>query len=429
MAAPITQDVVIIGAGLAGLTLALSLHAEGIPCSVYDLRVPTRRAGGALMLAPNALRVLDSLDLYADLKPQGWNFERLDFKTEDLQTVGSYDFGIPTKHGYHALRIYRDVLLRSVIAAAEGRGIPVHHGYRFSHVISESADEGRVTFAFADGTTRTCSLLVGADGIHSAVRSYLAPDVQPTYSGLCALVGAVDRNIVTFPPGAEADFAQAVTIQGAPGAMVLAPQTAAGNEYMLGTQRAFDERDAAGWKALMGDKDAVMALMRRGEEGWRSELVRSALKGVKRETVYIWPFYVIPKLEAWSSTPGRVVILGDAAHAIPPTVGQGATQSLEDAYSLATLMTRVSEESDWRGALNWWQGMRQERIDRVLDLTTRLNNARATKEEREKLPADKLWQSEGGEDMEWLYNYRVKETVVDWMEGKEKDEKMKAEPQ
>ncbi|KAF2236584.1 putative salicylate hydroxylase [Viridothelium virens] len=420
MAIPISNDIVIIGAGLAGLTLALSLHAEGIPCTIYDLRVPNRTIGGALMLAPNALRVLDSLSLYSRLQPLGWSFSTLTYQNEAHETTGSYDFGVPAKHGYAALRIYRDALLTEVRAAAEERGIPIHHGHRFSHVVSESADEG-VVFAFEDGTTRHASLLVGADGIHSTVRGYVCPDLAsgPQYSGLVAAVGAVDRVKIKFPEGGEKAFQQPVTLQGEHGAMVFAPQTAEGSELLIGRQFPYPEQDHAGWKALIARKDEVEGLLRRDEKAW-PEMVQSALRNLKKEKLNVWAYYVIPKLARWTSEMGRVVIVGDSSHAIPPTAGQGATQAFEDGASLATLVAKLPEEANWSEALQWWQGMRQKRVDQVLDLTSRLNNARAPKEERDKLPMDNLWQSEGQEDLGWLYNYRVKETVQDWIERKTK---------
>lgn len=417
MASPVSQDIVIIGAGLAGLTLALCLHAEGISCTIYDLRVPTRTVGGALMLAPNALRVLDSVGLYSRLKPLGWSFATLTYKDEHLNTTGSYDFGIPSKHGYNALRIYREELLTEIRRAADERGIPIHHGHRFSHVVDETP-EG-VTFAFDDGATRSASLLIGADGIHSTVRQHVVPALAeegPTYSGLCAVVGAVDRANIVFPHGNEAGFDQPVTVQGERGAVVFAPQTASGREFLIGRQQAYPEQDHAGWKALIARKDELERMLRRDEHVW-PELVRSALRNVKRETLNLWAYYVIPKLPRWSSEGmGRVVILGDAAHAIPPTAGQGATQAFEDGCSLATLVAKLPDGADWAAALKWWQGMRQERIDRVLDLNKRLDNARAPKEEREKMGEDNLWQSEGKEDLGWLYNYRVKEAVLDRIE-------------
>ena len=381
------------------------------------------------MLAPNALRVLDSVGLYSHLKPLGWSFSTLIYKNEHLETTGSYDFGTPSKHGYYALRIYREELLTALTTVAHERGIPICHGHRFSHVISETA--AGVTFAFADGSTRTASLLIGADGIHSTVRQHVVPELAsgPAYSGLCAIVGAVDRAHLAFPPDSSgssssaAAYDQPVTVQGRSGAMVFAPQTADGAEFLVGHQLAYPEQDGAGWKALVARKDELERLLRSDEEAW-PELVRSALRNLKRDKLNLWAYYVIPKLPSWSSDGmGRVVILGDAAHAIPPTAGQGATQAFEDGSSLATLVAKLSQDVDWPAALKWWQGMRQERLDRVLDLTTRLNNARAPKEEREKMGEDDLWQSEGKEDLSWLYNYRVKEAVLDWIEQDDKKSK------
>jgi 2-polyprenyl-6-methoxyphenol hydroxylase-like FAD-dependent oxidoreductase len=123
---------------------------------------------------------------------------------------------------------------------------------------------------------------------------------------------------------------------------------------------------------------------------------------------------VVPKLESWSSVDKRVIILGDAAHAIPPTAGQGASQGFEDAFTLATLLSRITSKVPLDEALNRWQDMRQRRIDRVIKLTLQLNNARLPEAEREKLAAsgDSVWQSGDHGELGWLYNADIEKDVL-----------------
>jgi 2-polyprenyl-6-methoxyphenol hydroxylase-like FAD-dependent oxidoreductase len=132
--------------------------------------------------------------------------------------------------------------------------------------------------------------------------------------------------------------------------------------------------------------------------------VQSALDNVDIETLSIWPYYVVPKLEKWSSE--RVIILGDAAHAIPPTAGQGASQGFEDAFTLAGVLALGTTEMGLEEAVEKWREMRQERIDRVVKLTLQLNNARLPQVERERLAkaGAEVWQSGERGELAWLYN-------------------------
>jgi 2-polyprenyl-6-methoxyphenol hydroxylase-like FAD-dependent oxidoreductase len=178
-----------------------------------------------------------------------------------------------------------------------------------------------------------------------------------------------------------------------------------GSELLAGTQRAWPEQDRAGWDALLADREGLLRLFRQGYEDW-NPMVQSVLDNVDTNTLAIWPYFVVPKLESWFSAEKRVIILGDAAHAIPPTAGQGASQGFEDAFTLATLLPQISPKASLARALTAWQDMRQQRIDKVIKLTMQLNNARLPNHEREKLVAagELVWQSGDQGELGWLYN-------------------------
>src|SRR5436189_1294657 len=150
------KRVAIIGAGLSGLTLALALHRQGINSTIYELRPPTTKAGGALMLSPNALRILDSLGLYKRLSSQGYNFESISFKNHEEVTTDLYYLGDEKLYEYKALRVYRQILLTELRNMVNNCKIPVVYGQKFSHVISDSKDG--VVFGFTDGSTGSADL-------------------------------------------------------------------------------------------------------------------------------------------------------------------------------------------------------------------------------------------------------------------------------
>ncbi|KAF2124238.1 kynurenine 3-monooxygenase [Dothidotthia symphoricarpi CBS 119687] len=419
LSAPPTR-VAIVGAGLAGLALAISLHRQGISCSIYELREPSASTPGALMLSPNALHILDTLGLYDRLRPQGYNFESIAFKNHDGVTTDTYYLGGEKLYKYKALRIYRQVLLTELRAEVKRLQIPVTYGVKFSHVVSE--DDSGVTFAFVDGTSASAGLLVGADGIHSTVRKHIAPSVVPKYGGLVAITCAIQKSTLTFPASTSPDeYPMPVSIHSKNGAFVMAPQNIDGSEVLAGTQRAWPEQDRAGWDALLANKPQLLELFRANIQDWPT-IVQSALNNVSTDTLAIWPFYVVPKLDRWFSPAHRVVILGDAAHAIPPTAGQGASQGFEDAFTLAALLAGLAPKLPLDRALTVWKDMRQQRVDRVINLTLQLNAVRLPQAERDALAAEGklVWQTGADGELAWLYNADVEREVRDFIEAEKR---------
>ncbi|KAL0255188.1 hypothetical protein SLS55_009718 [Diplodia seriata] len=413
MSSPIASNIAIIGGGLASLTLALSLHQRGIPCTIYEARPESASTPGALMLSPNALRILDSLSIYSEIRDLGFNFSTVAFKNAAEETTDLYHLGGAAQYTYPCLRIYRQTLLLALRSAAARAGIAIHYSHKFLSITSTSTSPatGHTTFAVQhaiDGTTThaTASLLIGADGIHSRVRTqHVAPTAPAHYEGRVAITFAISRAQAGLP----ADYPSPVAIHGARGAFVLAPQTPDGAaELLAGTQVAHPQLDRDGWAALGADKEGLAAMLRRDEGMWPGT-VRGVLEGMPVESLAVWPYYSVPRMESWAGggAEGRVVVLGDAAHAIPPTAGQGASQALEDAVTFAEVVMGFEDgaggEGGWREAVARWQRYRQQRVDRVLALTLQLNNARLPAEERAQLKDGEVWRSGGDGELAWLY--------------------------
>ena len=365
------------------------------------------------MLSPNALGVLDSLGVYERIRHQGFNFDICDFKNATGETTDSYYFGSQQLYGYQALRIYRQVLLDELLLMLEECGITVNYEMKFTHVISESSDE--VVCGFADGSTASASFLIGADGIHSRVRRYIYPDLSPVFSGFVAMTSAVPRSVLRIPE----NYHMPVTIMAKPGAFVMAPQDVDGSEIMVGTQRTFQERTRAGWDDMLAGQEKLLDTLRHDLHAW-PDVVQSALENISIGRINIWPFYGVPKLDKWASAECRVIILGDAAHPIPPTAGQGVNQAFEDIYMLALLLSKLSSRISLPEALSFWQDYRQRRIDRVLDLTRQMNSKRLPAAEQAKLAASSIWKSEDTDQLRWLYEPALDKQVCTWIQERER---------
>ncbi|KAH8165105.1 hypothetical protein CIB48_g3136 [Xylaria polymorpha] len=414
-----TDKVAIIGGGLAGMAAALFLHELSIECAVYEMRdtnaaPPT--SSGALMLSPNSLRILDRFGLYPKIKELSYPFDYVYSKNAEEQTIDRYPLGDDHLFGYKAFRIYRQDLLDVLYAACFERKIPIHFSKKFAGVINES--DTQVTFNFADGTTETASLLIGSDGIHSKLRDYVTPGIQKRFVGLAALTWEVPTKQLRIPT--EKDYKFPVSILSAKGAFVLAPQKPDGSAMLAGTQIALEDRDREGWSKLLADKEGLIELATANIEVW-PDVAKSGMENIDHETMNVWPFYNIPQLSSWTSPKHhRVVILGDAAHAIPPTTGQGASQAFEDVMSLALLLSALKENKGlkWEETLQFWQNMRQARINDLLVLTKQLNNKRLPLEKQKLLPKGDVWLDESAENpsqMAWLYVPKIEETVNTWV--------------
>lgn len=400
------QEVAIIGAGLSGLSLALALNQQSISCIVYEGRSAPEQIGGTIILSPNALSVLDALGVYQRLKPHGCECEDVDFRTQDDQVVDSYKLGDEVKYGYKSLRTYRHVIIAELTAALLERDVPMQFGKRYSHILSET--ENRVCWKFEDGTVGQAETLVGADGIHSRVRQYLFPDVVPQFTKVMAITAAVPSSQVRVPGG----YRLPVTIMSEKhGGYLLAFQQPDESEIVVGKQMNCEELDKAELSSLTEDKQWCIEFLRRGASEF-PEIVQRCVADIPTDKINVWPFYVVPKLDDWVSEKGSVVILGDAAHAIPPSSGQGANQVFEDSYTYA-LICAQSEDS-LKTTLPKWKTGRQERIDKLHLLAQEMNARR--------LPGSSTLGGHGqkpkmsGLEMDWLYGVDLKEMVRGWID-------------
>ncbi|KAG9849597.1 salicylate hydroxylase, partial [Aureobasidium melanogenum] len=400
-----SNEISIIGAGIAGLTLAISLHTQGIPCAIYETRPEPQNIGGAVMLSPNSLRLFDNMGIYESLRRLGYSFDDLYLRDLASSLKETYPFGSVEKYGYSGVRVYRFELIDLLLDKVNTSNIPIYFNRKFSHVVSETEDT--VTWQLIDGTTKTSSLLVGADGIHSRVRKYMYPELAPKFTGIAGITAAVPTANLKLP---SPDYKMPVTIVSpSHGAFVIAPQKADGSEVLIGKQKRMTGLSREGWEKFYADKDAAAAFLRQDAEVF-GDIAVTATSKIPHENINIWPFYVIPKLDSWSSDHRRVLLVGDSAHAVPPSSGQGINQAVEDVVMLAILLGKGrSGKKD----LGWWQGFRQDRIEQILLLNARVDRRRLPKIMGSEEQAD----DEQGFDLDWLYDIDAVAEVEKYVGG------------
>lgn len=366
-------------------------------------------------MTPNALKILDLLGVYDTIRSEGYSFDRIVVKTESNVKITEQLLGNEKVFGYDALRMNRQKLMATLRKLIRERGISIKYGRKFSGVVAEDANG--VVFEFEDGSRESASLLIGADGIHSKVRRYLHPTVKPVYTGVMCLISAADRSTFRFPSTRDEDNYLPRFIAGKHGAFILVPQSPDGNIVAVMSHAQHPDMDKASWDALQASPDKLMAMQIRNKED-SPDFVQSVMENIQPETITLWPYNFLQPLDSWTSPGKRVILLGDAAHAMPPTSGQGAGQALEDAYSLSMLLSRVCPQVTFEAALAWWQSYRMERTKAVLELNQSLNEKRRPLANQRNPEGDWRGRVEGNERRQqgWLYMPKVEEDTLAWIE-------------
>ena len=354
------RTAIIIGGGIAGPATAMALAKAGLEATVYEARPDGADSGGVMLtLAVNGIDALRAIDADAAAVAAGFPTPQITLRTHTGKRLGVTSTGGALADGTIAHTIRRADLYRALHSQAVARGITVLHGKR---LVGAQEYPGGVQATFADGTQAQADILVGCDGVHSTVRGLIDPAAPaPSYAGLLNTGGFASGVTVAAPPGSyemifgkRAFFGYAT----APGGQVWwfanLPQhrePARGEAEMV---------SAAQWRHRFTEiyaEDAGPAL----------ELI-AATPGFAPMT----PIHTIPHLRRWHT--GRMIVVGDAAHAPSPTSGQGASLSVEDAVLLATSLRDIEPVP---AAFAHFESLRRPRVEKIIKAAARINNNKA----------------------------------------------------
>lgn len=299
---------IIIGAGIGGLTTAVALEKQGISVEVYEKSSEIKTAGAGLTLWKNALLVLDALGVGQSLREgatSGHDGAIRSASGEILASMQQYD-----ESGVMTAVVHRADLHRLLAEAIQS---PIHTGKIFTYYENT---ENAVIAHFEDGTIAEADVLIAGDGIHSPVRKQMLPDSEPIYSGYTAFRGVVsfDHSRLKGVWGESWGNGLRFGITMLPGNRV----------YWFCTDNAPEN--------VRYDKKATKAYIQNLYAGWH-EPIDDLIAETAEESILHHDISDIAPLSTWQD--GSVILLGDAAHAMTPNLGQGACQAIEDAYALA----------------------------------------------------------------------------------------------
>lgn len=366
---PPPQRIAVVGAGPAGLSLALFLQ-RALPTTtqltILEARERSAADGGYLALAPNALHVLDQLNLYERLLPQGCAYEEIRlYSARNFGVIGTVLNGSREKYGYPALRISRHTVRQTLLEEVLGKGLQI----RFGTKVMKVEETGNVVkLNLGEAGVEEFDVVIGADGIHSRVRQLISGK-EPTFSGQVGVGGGgLQRDVV------GEDLHLPCMLLGKTNGFMIMPTTADGQSLSCFATVEMEPRSREGWAAMGEDKEGLKRVLVDGHCGpdteW-PEIVKKVCREGKAETLTVWPHFHAPALETWMTSSSRVILMGDAAHAMPPTGGQGAAQAFEDAASLACVFAQSADGDAFGRNVKSWQEVRLERCRKIKAFTAK----------------------------------------------------------
>jgi 2-polyprenyl-6-methoxyphenol hydroxylase-like FAD-dependent oxidoreductase len=192
-------------------------------------------------------------------------------------------------------------------------------------------------------------------------------------------------------------FDESGMFRGSHGAFFLMPQSPDKTDYLIALQKPYPDLGRAEFAEILSDECKFRAFFDDGYDDW-PQYIRQAIDNTREDTRWVWPIRALPRLPSWISPGGRVVLIGDSAHAIPPASGQGANLAFEDGYTLGLILGSGVAYANLDDGLEFWSKLRNERIDQVRDLTMALNKARLPNAERQKLAKGEAFEAASTEE-------------------------------
>lgn len=336
--------VAIVGGGIGGLSAAIALtRIARVEVVVFEQAAQLGEIGAGVGMAPNGMRMLDRLGLRGAV-------ERVAARYGAGSVYYRHD-GVPigemttsdSSGEFHTLGLHRADLV-GVLAAALPSGV-IRTGHRLLAVEERGA---LVRLRFENGASEEFDAVVGADGIHSVVRDFATESAEPVSSGSIAYRGVVPAaRMPDWPKGVAGLWMGA-------GKHFLTYPVRSGELINYVGFVPSDERLKESWSAA-GDQ----ASLAREFAGWDPRVER-LIELV--ESTFWWGLYDREPLARWSHD--RITLLGDAAHPMLPHLGQGANQAIEDAVTLATILT-TADADNVAERFEAYERLRRERTSEV----------------------------------------------------------------
>ncbi|PYH97540.1 FAD/NAD(P)-binding domain-containing protein [Aspergillus ellipticus CBS 707.79] len=378
------RDILIVGAGIAGLACAISLSQEltpsipGLKITVYEGTAGPSASGGAISLTPTAQNYLDKLGVLSALNQMGSDAGiEVDiielFSLRSGRRLGPLRFTDENGlgyGGYKGRRVMRNALSRAMLAVIETRpNTTVHFDKKVTG--GSTTDDASVTLTFDDGATATGDLVLGCDGVHSVTRTRLVdPGNRSEYTGIAFIQSITDAHDLSLPMHFNRTavhltrHSSLLTSYCDPDRrMLFSAAILRVNEHLIEryqTAAKLDCREQASMKM------SIRYLV-------RTQFAKSALPAIRElldhtEDWALYPVYQVRQRGRWHK--GRILLLGDAAHAMPPR-DESAAYSIEDALIFTQILSQ-NRHAPLSAIFQEYETARRELVNRAFDASRRL---------------------------------------------------------
>ncbi|MBO0834382.1 MAG: FAD-dependent monooxygenase [Actinobacteria bacterium] len=388
-------DVAIVGGGIGGLTLAASLLQQSISVEVFEQDTELREIGAGIAIGGNATRLLHALGIdltHVANMPPAMEVRRW----RDGELVWSHPIGewYRQEMGAPYVTLHRGTLQR-LLAAAVPPGC-VRLGHR---LVGLSDDSAGVRLYFDNGAEVVATVVAGFDGVLSVTRRYVCGEVAPTHSGEIGF-----RGVIPTRKSQDLPNPTSLSVWCGPGTHVICYGMDRGE--LVNLLAVYKPERLPAWTRSSNRAPATREQALSIFEGyaWDSRIL-NLVRNIEGDMSF-WALVELPRLPRWAR--GRVILLGDAAHAPLPHQGQGAGLAIEDAYALGALLSK-SGLQEYGSAFQAFESLRRRRAwtvqaySRVAGRAYKLTGDAAARR-------DMSW-SALPQRIGWIHRYREEEMV------------------
>lgn len=395
-----SKQLLIVGGGIGGLSAALALLRKGIDVTVCERAGELKEIGAGMHLGPNGTGALFGLGLKEKVLDFGVRSVRREMRlwnTGEAWSLPAHGADSETRYGAPYMLMHRGDLHRMLLDAVLS--------LKPDAVLTAAActevrqDMTGAEVILADGRVLRGSAVVGADGVHSAVRTSLGKSVAPQFTGNMFWRGMVPMELV---PERERDVTGGWFSHR--GTVTVYPVRRGELLNFVGTVK----RD--NWNTLSWTEHGTTEECLADFEGWHPYIITMI---ENMGTPYKWGLFQFETVKEWTN--GRVTLLGDACHAMPPSLGQGAIMAIEDAVVLARCVE--VEGKNMPAALQRYQAARVDRATRVVNSSweesrQRNNDVLADPIRASAYLEQRFSGTKVNDFYDWIFSYRAHEVAI-----------------